>query len=258
VQVWHRSQTPTRHKRQLSLTVPPQTHPALFRDDTAGMSRVIGNYCLDKVRTFSAPTPPNRMLLKAGDGVVVIGDSLAAGLQAMAAYRDPETKKSKGALPYELEQKGISVNGIAVGGTKAVHWMEGGHLNGALTAALAKKPKAVLISLGSNDMFFARDEPKVFKARMEKIAEQIRAAGASPVFIGPPALPVETTKPAEKARMDAARAAMIEIAADLKYRGVYIPPPAAPIERFRSDPIHPNLAGNRAWAAYLRAHLTAP
>lgn len=203
--------------------------------------------------TTAPSLPPDRMVLAPGDNVVVIGDSLAAGLQAMAAYVDPDTHRYKAALPYELEQRGISVNGIAVGGTKAVHWMEGGHQHRKLLAALEKKPEAVLISLGSNDIFFARDEPAVFKARMEKIAETIRAAGAKPVFIGMPPLPAEV-RPSEKARMDAAREALIEVATD--FGGVYIPPPPMPIQRWGSDPIHPNPAGNKVWAQYLREHLT--
>jgi lysophospholipase L1-like esterase len=199
--------------------------------------------------------PPDRLVLAPGDGVAIIGDSLAAGLQGMIAYQDPKTHRYKGALTYELEQRGVRVDGLAVGGTKAVHWMEGGRLHGTLAAALLKKPKAVVISLGTNDVFFGRDEAPAFKARMEKLAREIRNAGATPVFLGIPPLP-KGTKPAEQARIEAARQVLIDVAREPSVRGVYIPPPPVALERFAADPIHPSPAGNRVWAQYLRKHLT--
>jgi lysophospholipase L1-like esterase len=186
-------------------------------------------------------------ILKPGDVIVLIGDSLSVGLGDMAAYgRDS-------ALVHEAKQRGLGVESLGKGATTALQWSGTGHLNtGRLLPALERRPRAVLIVLGTNDCHYdyGHCEP-VFAERLMQIGETVAAAGAIPVFVAMPPMPWESGAKGQ-ARMAFARAAMW--AAAKATGGVYIEPPPVSVAMW-PDKIHPNPEGNRVWASYIMHEL---
>lgn len=102
--------------------------------------------------------------------VALIGDSIAVGLAEPLAELSTSCAVSlDAASPYV----GAHVEG----------WT-GARLNAVLDGA----PHVVLVSLGGND--FARPDLETVQAHVMDVVARIRAAGAEPVWIEPPTLPV--------------------------------------------------------------------
>ena len=185
-------------------------------------------------------------LLSRGDGVVLVGDSLAVGLGEMAAYQ------GQSALKAELQRHEVSLQTLGKGATTSLQWSGTGHLNtGRLQPALRRRPRAVLVVLGTNDCHYDFGHCPPFRERILAIAQSIADAGAVPVLVAMPEMPWEQEH-AGRARMQSARSAMKRAARESG--GIYVEAPGMPIKRW-PDQLHPDPEGNRVWAAYIMSVL---
>lgn len=181
-------------------------------------------------------------LLRPGDRVAVIGDSLAVGLGEMAVYG------SKSALGHELKERDCSLVALGVGATTTLQWSGTGHLNqGKLLPVLRQGCRAVVVILGTNDCHYGYGHCPPFEQRIAEIAAEIKDHGAVPVLVAMPAMPWEQ-KSDGAARMQYARTAMAKAAEATG--GIYVEPPSFEVARW-PDGIHPNQKGARDWARYI-------
>lgn len=150
--------------------------------------------------------------------IMLIGDSLAVGLE-----------RPLGALAAAA---GVPFEGHGVTGTRIGQWSLGdkapmNHLDGWLAAF---RPTHVLVSLGTNDAAGSG----VDRASVETLLRKILAAGAVPLWIGPPAMPPRI---ALNAVQEAVRSTGV----------VYLSSDRLEIPR-AADGIHPTSLGYGHWA----------
>jgi GDSL-like Lipase/Acylhydrolase family len=107
------------------------------------------------------------------DQAGLIGDSLAAGL-------GPPLKKS-------LAEHDVTLTARGKGATITPGWL----VFPELTEVLSKKPRAVFISLGTNDCHLDGRVCDGFEANMTKLVARLRDAGAVPILLMPPMMPWE-------------------------------------------------------------------
>jgi lysophospholipase L1-like esterase len=205
-----------------------------------------------------APQPPTQPPVQPLDWpnerVLVIGDSLAVGVQPL--------------LKSAMTQKGVGgFSGIAVGGTNILQWSDNNYAEGkAMEAALANfRPTLVLISLGTNDEasrgykdWRGRDwnsadlaakrvgpNASIAAQRAKAIARLARKLSVTKsVWIGPPASP-ERIWPMDRA--------FRELIAST-WQGRYFDTEAvAPAKA--GDGIHFTGGGNRVWADAIMLYL---
>lgn len=185
-------------------------------------------------------------LLRPGDRVVLIGDSLAVGLGEMAAYQ------GQSALRVELGRRQVNLEPLGEGATTSLQWSGTGHLNTErLQPALSSQPRAVLVVLGTNDCHYDYGHCPPFQQRVFAIAQSIQAAGAAPVLVAMPEMPWEREHDG-RARMQFARQVMKSAARHTG--GVYIEPPPMAVKRW-PDRLHPDPEGNRVWAGFIMSVL---
>lgn len=132
----------------------------------------------------AGPLPTGRAGLPSGSRVLLIGDSFAVGL--------------KGPLSELAANSGVPFQAQGVEGAIINQWAKNSTVNvpgrGSVRLALGElllsfRPTHVLISLGTND---EKVDPGFVQTDVNAIPvllQQIRAAGAEPLWIGPPSLP---------------------------------------------------------------------
>lgn len=160
----------------------------------------------------------------AGD-VVLMGDSLAVGLKS------------------HFPVLGQPVKPQAVIGTTVEYWASG-QGNAALHRELKEKPELVLVSLGGNDAFVPRlNAAGIAKKSTESLLKQIKNAGSSVAWIGPPSLPPEYEgRPPDGRVVLGIRETVL---ADPTNR--WLDATGLNIER-SADHMHPTAEGYRSWA----------
>lgn len=202
-----------------------------------------GGIAIGAATAYRVMRPP---LLRPGEQVALVGDSLAVGLGKTAAY------DGASALDYELARRGCTLISLGEGATTTLQWLPEHHLGeGRLLPALRAGVRAVLVVLGTNDCHYGYGACDDYPERLYQIASAISEAGAVPVLVAMPEMPWEQSAEGA-ARMRAARETMRQVAAETG--GRYVPPPADPVDRW-SDAIHASAAGNRTWAAHIARHL---
>jgi len=183
-------------------------------------------------------TPPQSQVgaagrLKSGESILIIGDSLSQGL----------TGPLRG-----LAQKDSHAfsSGPGVQGSHTTEWAPGGAYNQRLTDGLAAKPSVVLIVLGTNDEYDARNPQAVNTViqRARAIISQVEASGARFYWIGPPLPlpfyngrdPANLVTPALKSAIPSSQ---------------YFPSESYTIPRDPTDRLHPSSAGYSQWSGYI-------
>lgn len=185
-----------------------------------------GGYFLYKGLKGKSRTP--QFQLHEGDLVGLVGDSLAVGLGPP--------------LQQALAARGVALDARGKGATITGGWL----VFPELEAILSRHPRAVVVSLGTNDCHLEGRPCTSFPTNIQTLADRIRQAGATAVLLGMPPMPWETSQ-AGFERMSVARTALRN-AAD-----VYIPPVA--IER-SPDGIHASGKGYKTWADWIAEVLT--
>lgn len=155
----------------------------------------------------------------------LIGDSLGVGIEPQ--------------LNHLLAQRGITLDGRAVGATHASQWLGAPH-RASLDAALAAGAHVVLVSLGTNDCYLDSTYCTKLQSNLQQLAGVIRAEGAVPVFLDPGKLP-----------WSAARVAGMRSAIQQAGGVALMNPPDFP----KSDGIHYSPAGNEQWAQWVVGEL---
>lgn len=173
--------------------------------------------------------------LKKGDRVLLVGDSLAVGLQTPL-----------GALAKEY---GIAFQGIGIVGTRIDQWSQSDVLKQTLETF---KPTVVLVSLGTNDAYMMAP-PDVYD-RQKPYLEQLLTLleSASPraiVWIAPPTLPAAAVSLAR------VRALIASVHTLLRPRVAVFPSDRLKLAR-GPDGIHPVASGYAGWAGALWQWLT--
>lgn len=153
-----------------------------------------------------------------GTRVLLVGDSLAAGLAAP--------------LKKLVTADGATLATVGRVGTTIRQWARGGWLAEALAQA---KPGLVLVSLGTNDM----ETPGDRSADIGAIVDRVRAAGAGLVWVEPPDMPTLRDRAQVRATLHAT------IPAERLFPG-----PSVPIQRAK-DRIHATPQGYADLAAAL-------
>lgn len=178
--------------------------------------------------------------LRAGDRVLLVGDSLAVGLSVPL-----------GALAREY---GIAFQAIAVVGTRIDQWATSPDLRQALASF---KPSIVLISLGTNDAYMMAP-PDVYarqKPYLEELLQMIETAQPrSIVWIAPPTLPKAAVS-LPRVRALIAEAHAIDLPKHLRPRVALYPSDRLLLAR-GPDQIHPLASGYASWAGALWQWLT--
>ena len=193
--------------------------------------------------TGGKPKAKRQPLVREGQRVVLIGDSLGVGLARPLAKL--------------AAASGVTLDPQACGGTMVFQWVREDTAYPGHDTTVAKKctfglryirqaqPDVVLISLGTNDAY---SQESVIAKEHEQVAQlvtAIREMGAQPVWIDPPKL---------------AKAPNVPAMLQLIYSG-----PASEIPHFESDEmdvsmsgdaIHPTGNGYDSWAAGIWAWLT--
>lgn len=175
--------------------------------------------------------------LPAGSVVLALGDSITHGSGADAASAYPALLAA---------QTGWQVVNAGVPGDTAAQALQ------RLPALLAEhRPAAVLVSIGGND-FLRRLPDEQTHAAIDAIVDAVRQAGALPVLIG---VPRPTLLGAATASLsDHPLYAEIAAAREVPLAGGLWSAVLAD-ERLRSDRIHANGAGYRAFAGALQQRL---
>lgn len=154
---------------------------------------------------------------------VLVGDSMGVGLTS------------------PLRMAGMPIHSIALQGTTVEYWTKQGAA--ALQAALATKPGAVLVALGTNDAFNGDSYAPRASAAVDKLIVAIRATGAEIYWISPPKLPASYGgKAPSQAVLDAIREA-VQKAPDV----FWIESSDLTIPR-SADGLHPTGAGYSYWS----------
>jgi lysophospholipase L1-like esterase len=162
-------------------------------------------------------------MVRPGDRLLVIGDSLGVGLNKSMAAGTP------GAIAYD---------NISVGGTAIFQWAR----QSKLDQIRAKAPTVVLVSLGTNDGFM--DDPASEAKSLQKLLFELRAMNMRVVWLLPP----QVAAP----RLDIVRAMVLE---QVPARDV-IDSEQWPVQ-LSGDGIHPTGAGYKDWSARIWRELTA-
>jgi len=175
--------------------------------------------CIVAKRSSAASSLTPFSPLAKGSKILLVGDSLAVGLQTR--------------LGVNAKDNGYPFAADAVGGTKADQWAQ--RIGGVLAR---ERPQLVLVSLGTNDALNAPVEKEA--PDVASLVRQIRDAGAVPIWIFPITMPSNFTNGLTTFR-SLVRAQGVET---LDSSVVLIPRPAA-------DPIHPGGAGYATWADWI-------
>lgn len=107
--------------------------------------------------------------VKAGDRLLLIGDSLAVGLEP----------GSRGIA----QGHGVAFDAEVKGGTRIAQWANSSQLKLTMTTF---KPNVVLVSLGTNDAYYYLNQADV-QPEVVKLVDVLRPARV--LWIGPPMLP---------------------------------------------------------------------
>lgn len=186
------------------------------------------------VELLSGPT------LRAGDRVLLIGDSLAVGLTVP--------------LRALAKEQGIAFQGIGVVGTRIDQWAKSEAL---LQALKTFQPTVVLVSLGTNDAYMMSppDVGTRQKPYMEELLTKIEAASPRAiVWITPPTLPPKAVSLASVLTLIEAQHA-IDLPKHLRPRVSLFQSARLTLAR-GPDEIHPVASGYAAWAGALWQWLT--
>ena len=120
----------------------------------------------------------HKPLIKAGDRLLLVGDSLSVGLAVPLRALAKEAR-------YEFAHLG------KVGSVTNL-WAGEGQEGGQFSALLRSyRPTVVLVSLGTNDEWIPKYNPganvlRQQQPQLDRLVAKIRAAGAVPLWIGPP------------------------------------------------------------------------
>lgn len=165
------------------------------------------------VRIFRGPK------IKAGERLLLVGDSLAVGLT-------PPMRALAG-------EGHVSFDSLALSGSRIDQWAASNKLTEKLRTF---RPNVVLVSLGTNDAYGTGTEAlRRAASSLEVLLAKIRAGGAEVAWIGPPSLP---KAPNSKVL------AMLKTSIESSH---YFPSEAYAIPR-APDGIHPTLKGYAGWA----------
>lgn len=123
--------------------------------------------------TRSKPPHKRAPLVKPGDRVLLIGDSLAVGLA-------PGSRRV-------AEAHGVVFEDEVKGGTRVAQWVGSAQLKLTLGTF---KPNVVLVSLGTNDAYYYLN-PSDVKPEITKLLEVL--GNARVIWIGPPTLPKDAS-----------------------------------------------------------------
>jgi lysophospholipase L1-like esterase len=187
------------------------------------------------VELLGAPT------LRAGDRVLLVGDSLAVGLTVPL-----------GAL---CRDNGIAFQAIATVGTRIDQWASSPTL---LETLKTFQPTIVLVSLGTNDAYMMPSPGQDIGARqapyMDKLLSTIEsAAPRAIVWISPPTLPpAAVSLPSVMALIESEHQIALP---RIKPRVAFFPTQSLTLQR-GPDGIHPVASGYAAWAGALWQWLT--
>jgi acyl-CoA thioesterase I len=118
-----------------------------------------------------------------GVGVVVVGDSLSAGI-----------RPNEITWPAKLAAlRGVSVRNLSIPGAKVAQGLRLiGHEN--------VRGSVVIILLGGNDMF-SKSDPAVFERELDALVRLAKEKGGVPLLVQFPALPTQGAFPASVARV---------------------------------------------------------
>ena len=200
-----------------------------------GLAAAGGGAALGLVSLLGPPT------LRAGDRVLLIGDSLAVGLAAPL-----------GALAGDA---GIAFQSLATVGTRIDQWAQ----NPALPALLASfQPTVVLVSLGTNDSYMQPSPGEDIGVRqapyLEQLLETLEAARPRAiVWLSPPTLPAAAVSLGPVMRLIESEHAVRF--PEIKPRVAFFPSQSLVLPR-GPDGIHPTPRGYAAWAGAIFQWLT--
>lgn len=189
------------------------------------------------VELLSGPT------LRAGDRLLLVGDSLAVGLSTPLA-----------AL---AKDHGLAFQAVAIVGTRIDQWAQ----SADLTAALASfQPTIVLISLGTNDAYMMPSGSTSIGQRqapyMEALLSKIEAAHPRAiVWIEPPSLPAAAVSLASVRQLIEAQHS-IDLPRYIKPRVSLFLSQRLTITPRSPDGIHPVVSGYAYWAGKIWQWLT--
>lgn len=160
-------------------------------------------------------------LLVPGDRLLLLGDSLAEGLATPLGQLSHDTH-------VDFASDGRS-------GTRIADWAS----QSWLETALARRPKLVIVSLGTNDMLML--DPRIETGQLRALVARIKASGARQLWLMPPTMPFDD---------HGVRAMLEEAGMDL------FPSDALDIPR-GPDLIHPTAMGYAGWAGAVWQYLIA-
>ncbi len=182
------------------------------------------------------PAPPATAAPQAeGAKVVVIGDSLAAGLGLPADQAWPavlERSLLGAGISVRVTNAGVSGDTTA-GGLSRLEWQ------------LRQKPDVVVIELGGNDMLRGQS-PEGIQNNLEQICQAALNAGSKVVLVGMTA--PETQGPEAKSAFDAIYPAIASKLGVTLVPG-FLDPVLQHPELLQSDGLHPTAQGHERLAA---------
>ena len=114
-------------------------------------------------------------VIRKGDKLLLIGDSLAVGLAAP--------------LGELARDKGVSYAHLGKVGSTVREWATDTPLNRELRARLAERPTVTLVSLGTNDEYLSRAAADAELPLLDNLLALIGGSSADYGWIGPPRLP---------------------------------------------------------------------
>lgn len=167
-----------------------------------------------------AASAARRPRLRPGDRVLLIGDSLAAGLH-------PHMKQL-------AREEGVEYQGSGRDGTRIDEWARDPWLRQTMATF---EPTVVLVSLGTNDVALG---PERQADDLDELLTTLTAEGATVVWIGPPELPFEAD----------AMLSLLRREAPYYFESEDYDIPRAP------DGLHPTAAGYAGWAGSIWRWLT--